>query len=93
MGEETKAVALEILRELPVIDTIDRSHGVILEQRLIGSFEPKVENRNFPQLRKIIDLQGWLQNLLTDNDNSPSTTFDPKEGRITITTRKTLAEQ
>lgn len=85
-----KNLALEILRGFPVIDVEDKGGGVKLERRVIGTFAPQVEKRDKPEVKAIVGLQGLLQDLLTDEKNSPSTTFDPRKGRATITTRQTL---
>ena len=91
-NEETlssKEAALEALKKLSVIDT-SKVGGVELETRLIGNFAPEVGKRNPLALQKLIDTQSNLQDLLTIEDNSPSTTFDSENGQITITTRKSI---
>ena len=93
LKEETLAAqrvaALFFLRGFPVIDSEERG-DVTLETRLIGTFAPEVAQRDIRQLQSIIQLQGLMQDLLTDENNSPSTTFDPKAGQVTITTLKSL---
>lgn len=85
----SRAEALSVLSTLPVIYSHEVG-GVVLETRLIGTFVPEVGKRDIPALKAIINTQSLLQDLLTDAFNSPSTTFDSKNGQVTITTRKSI---
>lgn len=81
--------ALSILERLPVIDQKERG-GVVLETRLIGTFAPKVAERDMEALGEVVETQGFLQDALTDYNNNPSTTFDPAKGQVTFTHRASL---
>lgn len=82
---ERKKLALRLLRKLSVVDRF-QSGGVVLEEREIGK-RPSGKG-----LRTVIRAQGVLQDTLTDEFNSPSTTFDPKEKAVTITHRQSLVK-
>ena len=85
----SKEAALDLLKELPIIDT-HVVGGVELETRLIGKFTPEVGKRDHQALQVLIKTQTNLQDLLTNEKNSPSTAFDSEKGRVTITTRKSI---
>ena len=86
--DERRDFALELLGKLPIVDTIKRGKTV-LEERLIGTFAGELEERSQEDVSVMITIQGLLQDLLSDDENSPSTTFDPA-GKLTITHRQTL---
>lgn len=80
---EGRKLSLRLLRKLPVVDRFP-SGNVILEERKIG------ERPTGKGIRTVISAQGALQDSLTDEWNSPSTTFDSKLKRVTITHRRSL---
>ena len=90
--DETRLTALEILGELPIVGTV-RGRDEIYEERLISRFSPQVEGRNMARINKIVELQAWLKDLLTDEIHFPRTAYDSERGMITITTRQSILAQ
>ena len=85
---ERKKYAMELLGKLPVVDQYKQG-GTVMVERLIGTLAGELAERSIEDVSVMVTIQGLLQDLLTDDDNSPSTTFDPA-GRATITHRQTL---
>jgi hypothetical protein len=82
-GEEA---ARAVLKRLPLVSTVEEN-GVILETRLVGTFDVEPGKRNVNQMAYMEHLSGVIKTILMEDDFIPSINVDPIAGKWTITTK------